>query len=198
LKAWIDLKEARRSTSGYQPIPSSSFGPREIFDAIDGNGDGLISVGEFRKAFQGKRKDTLIPMLTRVGVEWNEVFKVMDRDGSGAIDFPEFQQHIQNVKAYSSTMTDRDPAVTRVFNTIDMDQNGLISKGEFQKAFTGKRKPELIAMMSNVGVGWKEVFQLMDKDSSGEIDLSEFQAHVDNVRAFSSNVSLNNTDLLLY
>merc|ERR1711907_202054 len=121
LKAWIDLKASRRSTSGYQPIPSSSFGPKEIFDAIDGNGDGVISVGEFRKAFQGKRKETLIPMLAREGVEWNEVFRVMDSDGSGAIDFLEFQRHLRNVKAYSSTVTDTDPAITEVFNAIDLN-----------------------------------------------------------------------------
>lgn len=45
--------------------------------------NGLISKSEFQKAFQGKRKDTLLPLLSRVegmppGAKWNDIYKCMD------------------------------------------------------------------------------------------------------------------------
>ena len=82
------------------------------------------------------------------------------------------------------------------------DQDGSVSNKEFQKGFQGRRKQELLGLIGDVGVEWKEahirhpavcamirvlqVFRVMDRDGNGNVTLDEFRAHVDNVKAFSS------------
>jgi Ca2+-binding EF-hand superfamily protein len=171
---------------------------RELFTAIDKDKDGLISAKEFQKAFTGKRKEALQPLLSNVGVGWNEVFKTMDSDGNGNIDLPEFQTHIENVKAFAETFS-TDPSVQSVFELIDLDGDGVITTKEFQKAFTGKRKSTLLPLLSNAGVSWNEVFKVMDTDGNNTIDINEFQKHVNNVKAYSATMSSESApDLLLY
>jgi len=171
-----------RSHEGYMQVPGGSKVQR-IFDLIDLDQDGVISVGEFKKAFTGKRKDQLIPLISGAGVEWNEVFKQMDANSSGAIDIAELEAQIENVKAFNATFVD---PIELLFNAIDLDQDGSVSNKEFQKGFQGRRKQELLGLIGDVGVEWKEVFRVMDRDGNGNVTLDEFRAHVDNVKAFSS------------
>jgi hypothetical protein len=66
-------------------------------------------------------------------------------------------------------------SLREVFDAIDLNNDGVISKDEFKKAFTGRRKAELRGKFDAVGVSWKQVFDAMDNDKSGAIDFKEFE-----------------------
>ena len=89
---------------------------------------------------------------------------MIDRDGSGSIDLRELQDHVNSARAFteafgtpqlSDTEAEIEPAVVAVFNSIDVDGDGIISKSEFEQAFLGQNgiKP----FMSVTGVSWDEV-----------------------------------------
>eukprot|EP00656_Telonema_subtile_P008930 TRINITY_DN14176_c0_g10_i1.p1 TRINITY_DN14176_c0_g10~~TRINITY_DN14176_c0_g10_i1.p1 ORF type:complete len:187 (-),score=58.76 TRINITY_DN14176_c0_g10_i1:166-699(-) len=62
-----------------------------------------------------------------------------------------------------------------VFDQIDSDQDGSITRGEFQKALCGRRKEKFRAIFDAHDVGWKDVFQKMDSDRNGTVSFEEFR-----------------------
>ena len=76
--------------------------------------------------------------------------------------------------------------VALVFNSIDLDSNGEISKTEFKEAFEGQQKDMMNTLMIDVGVNWQDLFSVIDRDESGTIDLQELQRHVDGAKAFAN------------
>ena len=66
---------------------------------------------------------------------------------------------------------------------LDKDGSGTIDKAEFKKRMsqssrTGKKQFELRGIFAAHGVDWRQVFDLIDTDSSGEIDMSELRAYL--------------------
>ena len=100
-----------------------------------------------------------------------QVFEVMDKDASGSIELHEFQQHVEGARAFASafgcpaesdqviqpTAIGAEPSVAAVFESIDLDGDGKVSKSEFKKAFQGNRKDVMNTLMIDVGVSWDEV-----------------------------------------
>jgi hypothetical protein len=67
-------------------------------------------------------------------------------------------------------------AIEQLFNEIDLDGDGSISRSEFQKACTGKRKDTIRDMFEARNLDWKAVFKKTDTDHNGQISLDEFIA----------------------
>ena len=65
-----------------------------------------------------------------------------------------------------------------VMQAIDLDGTGLITKAQFHKAFSGKRKKEFRRLLGAVGQDWKRVFCSLDKDDSGTISMAELQSAI--------------------
>eukprot|EP00656_Telonema_subtile_P052881 TRINITY_DN7481_c0_g1_i1.p1 TRINITY_DN7481_c0_g1~~TRINITY_DN7481_c0_g1_i1.p1 ORF type:complete len:182 (-),score=40.13 TRINITY_DN7481_c0_g1_i1:251-796(-) len=93
----------------------------------------------------------------------------------------------QPVRQVASEALQRTPSMEwtleELFRDVDANGDGQISKEEFRKAFTGRRKVRLrekLAVASALGEGsedddvWKEVFQRMDNNCSEALTLEEF------------------------
>ena len=65
-------------------------------------------------------------------VKWQEMFKEIDTDGSGAIDYGEFVTAAVNKEKLLS-----DTNIDMVFKLYDKDGDGEITKDEFASVFKG-------------------------------------------------------------
>lgn len=86
------------------------------FDVIDSNGDGVMSGAEVRAWRDSTRgaKRVAKPMAASKGVE--EILRIADRDGDGALSRAEFNQGL--------------PRFARRFDRIDADRDGSLTRGE--------------------------------------------------------------------
>ena len=97
---------------------------KDLFHKIDVNNDGTISKDEFEKA-----SDDLHDMhfFNFKDINTDEVFKQIDLDGDGSVDFHEFCVAAVDHKKLLSTQN-----LKMVFNMLDKDQNGTIELDEFK------------------------------------------------------------------
>lgn len=85
------------------------------FDAIDGNGDGVISGAEVRAWRHSTRraKRAVKGIAASKGVE--EIIRIADRDGDGALSRAEFSQGLPRyARRFERIDTDRDASLSRV------------------------------------------------------------------------------------
>lgn len=149
---------------------------RDMFDAIDIDGNGSLNKEEF------------VQMLNDIGLklteqEFNDTFKAVDKDGNLDVDFEEFQAF------YNSNLALAGPAgkvraslqkmfrggevkvvhnLRGMFDNVDEDRNGEIDIAEF-----GKLMRDLDIMVTSGEL--QQVFGEVDEDNSGEIDFEEFK-----------------------
>jgi hypothetical protein len=61
-----------------------------------------------------------------------------------------------------------------IFSHIDLDGDGTITKSEFHKALTGRRKNEIRSLFDAKGLSWQDVFAKIDSDKNQGISFAEF------------------------
>ena len=137
--------------------------------------------------------------------EANAIFYSVDDNGDGMISIEELRAHLVDQMGYTTKYTQF------IFDSMDMDSDGEISRDEFRFAFYNF---EGVSLYLTMGVGGKDltsspafhktskqlatrsssdtlrvedfsdmVFAMIDTDESGEIDSSELKAHFDTVTA---------------
>lgn len=129
---------------------------KEVFKAIDINGDGKLSADELLKHFE-------LHMGSDHAHE--EVLKIMeqvDTDNNGFIDYTEFLKATLNQKTVMSSENLR-----KAFDLFDKDLSGSISAEELKKVLGGSENID-----DNV---WKQLIKSVDQNSDSEIDLREFE-----------------------
>jgi len=128
------------------------------FAAADTNGDGEISLEEFKAAFLERSNDRMV-----------RVFQRLDRDGDGIV-----------------TQAEADRAANRMFNRLDRDGNGVVEKvrggkrghdGGGKKAEAGKRGEHGKRHAHGRRVGPAGMFMaVFDTDGTGSVTREEFDA----------------------
>ena len=123
---------------------------KECFQRIDVDNDGKLSLEEMKKVFL---KDDL-------KIEFNEeIFKQIDTDSSGTIEYIEFISACIEKNIYLN-----EERLREAFNLFDSDKSGKISRSEIEKVL-------------KLGVISKEIDAIMAKHNTnkdGEIDFKEF------------------------
>ncbi|XP_066358291.1 calcium-dependent protein kinase 27-like [Miscanthus floridulus] len=96
-----------------------------------------------------------------------EMFKMMDTDNSGQINFEELKAGLQRVGANM-----KEPEIYQLMQAADIDNSGTIDYGEFIAATLHLNKVEREAHLF-------AAFQYFDKDGSGYITADELQQACD-------------------
>ena len=136
----------------------------DAFNVFDMDKDGVISL----KEMEGVLK-TLGHYHSKSATQ--EMFKQVDKDGSGNIEFEEFLELIKNHLMYKGNPLDE---LQNIFQYFDLDSDGFISNEELKKVLN------LLSEMDNENTtpvndeDIEDMIKLADKNKDGKVDLSEF------------------------
>jgi len=151
------LKKAALNIIAGQLGDSQIKALRDTFMALDGNGDGLLTVNEMKEGLAKSGLKEIPPDL-------QQIMEEVDSDGSGVIDYTEFLAATLDRKAYI-----QEDVCWSAFRIFDKNGDGKISKKEIE-AVLGAGDVEAAMGAQAVADLLKEV----DKDGDGEIDFEEF------------------------
>lgn len=133
-----------------------------VFKAFDKNGDGKLSVEEV--------KDGYLNHYGRVmsDEDVEKMFKAVDSDNSGFIDYSEFVVAAMNEQA----LTTKDK-LQAAFKMFDKDGSGVISADEIKEVlgFGGNLDKEAIEM----------IMKQVDENGDGQISFEEFECMMKSV-----------------
>ena len=121
------------------------------FQEIDDNNDGKLTLAEIKQA-ASKNKNLNIEHI-------EEIFKSIDTDGSGSIEYTEFISASLDKSLYL-----QKEKLKEAFSLFDSDHSGKISKAEISKVLgMDKRSKEI-----------SRIIEKYDINKDGEIDFDEF------------------------
>lgn len=125
---------------------------RQLFQKMDEDDSGTISIDEFRKAFDEH------PDIPSKRIQ--EMFDQMDVDGSGSVDYTEF---LAATLASSKQFNENSSSILAAFNLLDTDHNGYINEADLQAAFDNKLDSKMVGLI------------LKNADDSGLVDFDAFK-----------------------
>ena len=149
------LKKAALYMMGQMLNPSEIVDIKELFQKLDKDGNGSITIDEMRKGL----KDHL--GRARNEEELLNIMENADVDGNGEIDYNEFIAATININ-----QTDMNERIWKVFQKFDIDGSGYITADE------------VIHGLKKLGLdleGVDGIFEVVDKNSDGKIDYTEFR-----------------------
>merc|ERR1711933_423496 len=115
--------------------------------ALDGNGDGLLTVNEMKEGLAKAGLKEIPPDL-------QQIMEDVDSDGSGVIDYTEFLAATLDKKLYAN-----ENSCWAAFQVFDTNRDGKISKEEL-KAVIGD--PDVAAQAKDIA----ELMQTVDKNGN--------------------------------
>eukprot|EP01024_Parvocaulis_polyphysoides_P028208 TRINITY_DN25509_c1_g2_i2.p1 TRINITY_DN25509_c1_g2~~TRINITY_DN25509_c1_g2_i2.p1 ORF type:complete len:481 (+),score=100.05 TRINITY_DN25509_c1_g2_i2:147-1589(+) len=129
-------------------------GLKELFQSIDDNGDGTITLNELRKAMNNwghKMQDDQL----------QQIMDSVDVDGDGKIEYNEFVAMTMHV-----SRLEKEEVMAQAFRDFDTDGSGFITQDELANAL------EKFNLTDNV----EDLMAGVDKNHDGKIDFQEFVA----------------------
>jgi calcium-dependent protein kinase len=130
---------------------------RNIFNALDENGDGMLTMKEIR---EGLMRAGLQDITTALQQSLEDI----DLDGSGLIDYSEFLAAALEKKHYL-----QEDACWNAFKFFDRDGDGCISVEELRQVLNSRNWEEEIGEAA-----LEQAMQEVDKNGDGQIDFDEF------------------------
>ncbi|CAL8077368.1 unnamed protein product [Calicophoron daubneyi] len=129
---------------------------RRVFEDFDLNSDGQIDADELEKA------------VTKLGMsaskdEVKAMIKVVDKDNSGTMNFPEFCDMMERRQIHRK----KDDHMREIFKSVDTNGDGFISPEEL-KGLMCKYNPQMTVK------DMEEIIEGVDKDKDGKLNYEEF------------------------
>merc|ERR1712166_839180 len=131
---------------------------RDTFMALDGNGDGLLTVNEMKEGLNKAGLKEIPPDL-------QQIMEEVDSDGSGVIDYTEFLAATLDKKTYMA-----EDVCWQAFRVFDRNGDGKIDKNEIANVLNDGDVQNAAAK------DMAEIIKEIDKNGDGEIDFQEFMA----------------------
>jgi len=161
---------------------------RILFDELDVNKDGNLTREEVLNGATG-----LFGLLKACRIHKRKhvirMFKDGDMDSNGSLDFGEFMNYIQAARQKSVAAQPKqidDYKVKKVFDLMDRDGDGTITREELKLAYAG------VLLMAGEMVDSKRIskwasrnFKKYDTDGSSTLDLNEFKLLLNNSGALA-------------
>merc|ERR1712146_764792 len=139
------------------------MGLRQIFQALDLNDDGCLSMQEVKEG------------LGRVGVEitseLQRVFELIDTDGSGFVEYTEFLAATIDEKRHLE-----EAACWAAFRVFDVDGDGKITKDELALMLSCGRAKTLSESLGTDRADIEGAIAEADLDGDERLDFKEFHA----------------------
>ena len=133
----------------------------QLFNLMDENGDGSVTVREIQMLLKSMGRDT-------TDAEIRKIVKAADKDNNGKIELNEFIMYMEKKNAIDKSITSEDDKIIKMFSFFDTDGDGLISRMELKNLLTQTGQEitdeEIDAIMQEV-----------DGDNNGVIDFDEFK-----------------------
>lgn len=127
---------------------------KDLFKALDVNGDGTLTLHEIQKGLKGMVNGEQIANLMASA----------DTDKSGEINYTEFIAATIDANVFM-----RDDYLRSAFNMFDKDGSGKIDNSEVAELLLGE---ELGNLVSKAAI--EEALAEIDENGDGEIDFDEF------------------------
>eukprot|EP00290_Baffinella_frigidus_P026935 CAMPEP_0180221312 /NCGR_PEP_ID=MMETSP0987-20121128/19789_1 /TAXON_ID=697907 /ORGANISM="non described non described, Strain CCMP2293" /LENGTH=814 /DNA_ID=CAMNT_0022182683 /DNA_START=95 /DNA_END=2539 /DNA_ORIENTATION=- len=145
-----------------------------LFVAYDDDDSGELDAKEVRELV-GQLGTSL------TDAEADNLFKVMDADGGGSVDFKEFATVMLHQRDASRGNTNYAALAEKMFDIFDKDKTGQIEQ------------EEVLEQMERMGKNWDRegiqyFFSQIDRDNSGVIDKDEFIEYISKVQSEISGV----------
>lgn len=131
---------------------------RETFQALDANGDGMLSVRELKDGLEKAGLQGMIPP------DLQQIIEEVDSDRSGVIDYTEFLAATMDRRLYL-----QHDACWAAFCVFDRNGDGKISQEELREVLKHEGVEELLGNQTAA-----EIMAEIDVDGNGEIDFEEF------------------------
>ena len=143
-----------------------------LFKRLDFDGNGTIDKDDLIKwaqkliSFGNVNEEKAEAIKTRMDAMWTEYFAPADIDNSGSISCDEMVQHIKSVVADESKRDMLRTILPLIFDAIDSDKSGSVTKQEFGDYFKSLNiEDQAIA---------DQVFGSIDVNGDGSITKDEF------------------------
>uniref|UniRef100_A0A7S4QYK2 Calcium-dependent protein kinase 1 n=1 Tax=Alexandrium monilatum TaxID=311494 RepID=A0A7S4QYK2_9DINO len=149
------LKKAALHVIAAQLGESQIKALRDTFMALDGNGDGLLTVSEMKEGLQKAG-------LKEIPSDLQQILEDVDSDGSGIIDYTEFLAATLDRKVYVA-----EDICWQAFRVFDVNNDGKISKEEIKNVLNNDEVKDMAKDLA-------EIMQEIDQNGDGEIDFDEF------------------------
>lgn len=141
---------------------SRSNSLRQIFNALDKNGDGLLTFAEVKSGLEEAGMGDMTPKMM-------QMISSIDVDETGTIDYTEFLSSALNPEHY-----EKEDILWSAFQRFDRDGSGKISRAELEAVLHDKPAAEGTDGSSRSDIV-KDIFKDIDQDGDGEIDFEEFK-----------------------
>ncbi|CAE7484110.1 CPK2 [Symbiodinium natans] len=162
------LKKAALNIIASQMSEAEIADLREIFKALDVNGDGFLTTTELKDGItRAKARSPTIDLQA--------IMEGVDADGSGLIDYTEFLAATLDKKVYLQ----RDVCFA-AFSVFDRDGDGCITLDELKQILENGSVEEVIDTWTS-----EELLQDVDRNGDGSIDFEEFMEMMRGGRSMS-------------
>ena len=121
----VSQEELREFLAKYSYTESASV---KIFNALDTNGDGEISLSEFSSLASLAKPVDQPQLAAQVDAEADEMFDEIDINGDGDISSSELTQLLRK-RGYTAIASDA------VLRTLDINNDGVLSRDELRTGF---------------------------------------------------------------